>query len=125
MHLLSSMEMTGSNCTLECPRVLKHHCQTFPTTPFKFVVETPAGYEDKVYLSHVKIQLLNGIDLPIRTHELQDAVKILGFYHFLDSLKSDHVKEMIKIGIGWVDRMKTGKLLRRDAWMSFFTQLVP
>ena len=32
---------------------------------------------------------------------------------------------MIKKGANWVDRMKTGKLPRRDAWMSAFAQLLP
>jgi hypothetical protein len=32
---------------------------------------------------------------------------------------------MIKKGFDWVDRMNTGKLLRRDAWMSVFVLLLP
>ena len=74
---------------------------------------------------HAKIPQPNGIDLPIRTHELEDAVKMLGFYHSLDASKSDYVKEMIKEGVAWVDRMNTGKLPRRDAYVSFFAQLLP
>ena len=50
---------------------------------------------------------------------------MLGFYHSLGASKSNHVKEMIKKGIDWVNRVKTGKLPRRDAWMSFFAQLLP
>ena len=49
---------------------------------------------------------------------------MLGFYHFLDVSKSDHVKEMIKHMIDSVDRMNTGKLPRRDDWMSFFAKLL-
>ena len=55
------------------------------TFPYEVVVETPAGEEDKVYPSHVNIPQLNGTDLPIRTHELEDAVKMLGFYHSFDA----------------------------------------
>ena len=73
-----------------------------------------------MYPSHAKIPQPHGIDLPIQTHELEDAVKILGFYHSLDTPKSDHTKEMIKKRIDWVDRMNTRKPPRRDAWMSFF-----
>ena len=52
--------------------------------------------------------------------------KYLAFtYHSLDAPKSDHVKETIKKGIYWVERMNTGKLPRRDAWTSFFVQLLP
>jgi hypothetical protein len=32
---------------------------------------------------------------------------------------------MIKKGANWVDMMKTGRLPRRDAWMSVFAQLLP
>ena len=94
-------------------------------SPYEVVFETPTGEEDKVYPSHVKIPQSNGINLPIRTHGLEDAVKMLGFYHSLDASKSDHVKEMIKKRISWADRTKTGKLPRRDAWMSFFAQILP
>ena len=95
-----------------------------PDALHKVVVETPEGEEDKVYPLHVNIPQPTGTDLPIQTHELEDAVKTLGFYHSLYSLKSDHVKEMIKKGIDWVDRMNTRKLPRRDIWMSFFAQLI-
>ena len=71
-----------------------------PNALREVVVETPAREEDKVYPSHAKIPQPHGIDLPIQTHELEDAVKICGFYHSLDASKSDHVKEMIKRGIG-------------------------
>ena len=56
---------------------------------------------------------------------MEDAVKTLGFYHSPDASKSDHVKEMIKKGIDWVNRTNTGKPPRRDTWMIFFTQLLP
>ena len=32
---------------------------------------------------------------------------------------------MIKEDSNWVDRTNTGKIPRRDAWMSFFAQLLP
>ena len=60
--------------------------------------------QGNVYPSHVKIPQPNGINLPIRTHELEDTVKMLGFYHSIDAPKSNHVKEMIKKGVDWVDR---------------------
>ena len=95
------------------------------TPPHEVVVETPAGEEDNVHPSHVKIPQPNGIDLPIRTHELEDAVKMLGFYQSFVTSKIDHVKELIKKGVDWVDRMKRGKLPMRDALMSLFAQLLP
>ena len=89
-------------------------------SPYEVVVETPAKEEDKVCPSHAMIPQPNGTDLQIRTCELEDAVKMLGFCHSLGAPKSDHAKEMIEKGLDWVDRMKTGKLPRRDTWMSFF-----
>ena len=50
-----------------------------PDSPYEVVTETPEGEEDKVYPSHVKIPQPNGIDVPIWTHGLEDAVKMLGF----------------------------------------------
>ena len=32
---------------------------------------------------------------------------------------------MVKKGVDWVDKMNTGKVPYRDAWMSFFAQLLP
>ena len=90
----------------------------FATSPHGVVVETLAGEEEKVYLSHVNIPQLNGIAFPIRTHDLEDAVKMLGFKNSLDASTSDHVKDIIKKGIDWMDMTKTRKLPRRDAWMS-------
>ena len=49
--------------------------------------------KDKVYPSHVKIPQQGEIDLPIRTHKLEDAVEMIGFYHSLDASKSNHVKK--------------------------------
>ena len=78
-----------------------------------------------MYPLHIKLSQPNGIGLPIQTHELEDTFNMLGFYHSLDASKSDHVKEMIKHMIDSVDRMNTGKLPRRDDWMSFFSHLLP
>ena len=45
--------------------------------PHEVVAETPAGVEDNGYPSHVKIPQPNGINLQIRTHELEDAERYL------------------------------------------------
>ena len=61
------------------------------TAPYEVVVETPTGEEDNVYALHVMIPHPNGTDLPIPTPELEDAVKLLGFYHSLDVSDNTHV----------------------------------
>ncbi len=61
-----------------------------------------------MYRLYRKVPQPNGFDLTIQTHGLEDAVKMLGFYHSLDASKSDRIKELIKKGIDWVDRMNTG-----------------
>ena len=83
-----------------------------PDTPYKVVTETPEGEEDKVYPVYVKEPQPNGPDFPIQIHDLKDAVKMLGFYHYLDAKKSGHIKEMIKKETDWVDQIGTGKLPR-------------
>ena len=67
----------------------------FLYAPREVIVKTPEVEKDKVYPSHSKIPTPNGIGLPIRTHELEDAVKMLAFYHSLDASKIDHVKELL------------------------------
>ena len=69
---------------------------------------------------HVTVKQRDRSHRPIMTHDLDDAVKMLGFYYSLDVGKSQHVKEMVKKGIDWVDKINTRKVPCRDAWMSFF-----
>ena len=40
---------------------------------------------------------------------------MLGFYYSLNAKKSEHVKEMVKKGVDWVDKMSTNKGPCRDA----------
>ena len=68
---------------------------------------------------HVTVKQPDGSRKPIQTHDLEDAVKMLGFYYSLDAGKSQHVKEMVKKGIDWVDKMNIRKVPCRDAWMIF------
>ena len=83
----------------------------------------PDGSEYKAP-AHVTVKQPDGSRQPIRTHDLEDAVKMLGFYYSLDAENNEHVKEMVKKGIDWVDKMNTRKVPCRDAWMSFFAQLI-
>ena len=50
-----------------------------PDTPHDVVVAIAEGEEDQVYPLHVKIPQPSGTDLPIRTHELENAEKCLAF----------------------------------------------
>ena len=75
--------------------------------------------------AHVTVKQPDGSRKPIMTHDLEDGLKMLGFYYSLDAKKSQHVKEMVKKGIDWVNKMNTKKVPCRDAWMSFFAQLLP
>ena len=58
-----------------------------PAASYEVIVKTPAGEEDMVYPSHAKIPQPSGIGLPIWTHGLEDAVKMLGFYQSMDASK--------------------------------------
>ena len=49
-----------------------------------------------VYPAHVTIPHPDGSRKPIKTHDLQDTVKILGFYHSLDPKDNPHIKEMVQ-----------------------------
>ena len=75
----------------------------------------PEGCEYSVP-AHVTVKQPDGSRQPIRTHDMEDAVKMLGFYYSLDAKKSEHVKGMVKKGIDWVDKMNTSKVLRTPPW---------
>ena len=100
-----------------------------PEPQCEITIPTPEGQDDLVCPSHVSVPQPHGSSLPICTHEITNAVKMLGYYHSLDAKKSKHVEEIIAKGVDLVNRLSTekgtGKLLRRDGWMNLFAQLMP
>ena len=80
LFLLTYKWMRGHDC-------LKTLCG-LPDAPYKVVRETSKGEEDRVYPPHVTVPQPNGPDLPIRTHKLKDAVKMIGVYHSPGAKKS-------------------------------------
>ena len=96
-----------------------------PSIGHEFVVNGPNGEQPVVHPAHVTIPQPDGSNAPIRTHDLKDAVKMLGFYHALDPKEHPHVDAMVKKGVDWVDKIATGNLHPRDVWMGFFAQILP
>ena len=92
---------------------------------YEFVIDGPNGAQPVAYPAHVRILQLDGTKKPTRTHKLKDAVKMLGFYHSLNPEEHPHVKEMVKKGVNWVDKVSTRHLPPREVWMGFFAQILP
>ena len=75
--------------------------------------------------SHISIPQPDGSTAPIPTRDVTEATEMLGvfFKPLGDSL--DHIKEMCAKGYEWADRLDLRPLPPRDAWLSFFLQLLP
>ena len=75
--------------------------------PHEVVAETPNREEDKGYPSHAKIPQPTGVDFPIWRHELEDAVKMLGFITLWIPQQVTISRRKLQKGIDLVDRMNT------------------
>ncbi len=80
---------------------------------------------DTMYASHFIIPQLEGTEMPIITHDVTTASKMLGD-HFSPAGNSPmHVKHMVQKGLDWVDCLCTKPVSQGDAWLSSFLQLFP
>jgi hypothetical protein len=80
---------------------------------------------DEMLPSHVTIPQPTGSDLPIITHEVTTASKMLGVHFSLAGNSATHVENMIQKGLDWVDCLRTRPVSRWGAWLSFYLQLFP
>jgi hypothetical protein len=80
---------------------------------------------DAIYPAHIIIPQLGGTEMPIITHDVTTALKMLGV-HFSPAGNSPmHVEHMVQKGLDWVDCLRTKPVSRGGAWLSFFLQLFP
>ncbi len=75
--------------------------------------------------SHITIPQPVGHDIPIITHDVTTASKMLGVHFSLAGNSLTHVEHMVQKGLDWVDCLCTKPLPSRDSWLSFHMQLVP
>jgi hypothetical protein len=81
--------------------------------------------DGKMRLSHILIPHPEGPDLPIVTHNVHTASKMLGVHFSPAGNSTTHVDNMVQKGLNWVDCLRTKPVRRNDAWLNFFLQLFP
>ncbi len=75
--------------------------------------------------SHITIPQPTGPNLPIITHEVTTASKMLGVHFSLAGNSATHVENMVQKGLDWVDCLRTRPVSRWDTWLSFYLQFFP
>ncbi len=80
---------------------------------------------DAMYPSHIIIPQLDCMEMPIITHDVTTASKMLGVHFSLAGDSPMNVEHMVQKGLDWVDCLRTKPVSRGDAWLSFFLQLFP
>jgi hypothetical protein len=81
--------------------------------------------EEQMHPSHITIPQPKGPALPIVTHDVSTASKMLGVHFSPAGNSLTHVENMVQKGLDWVDCLRTKPVSRNDAWLSFYLQLQP
>jgi hypothetical protein len=71
--------------------------------------------EGQMIPSHISIPQPEGPDIPIITHDVYTASKMLGVHFSPAGNSSVHVENMVQKGLDWVDCLKTKPVSRTDA----------
>ncbi len=79
---------------------------------------------DKTLPLHITIPQLDGSSVPIVTHDVTTALKVLGVNFTPAGNCLIHVEQMVQKGLDWAERLRT-KPPRQNAWLSFYLQLLP
>jgi hypothetical protein len=79
----------------------------------------------RTYPLQISIPQPNSLDVPIETHDVTTASKMLGIQFSLAGNSSTHVEHIIQKGVDWVDCLHTKPVSRGDAWLSFYLHLFP
>jgi hypothetical protein len=75
--------------------------------------------------SHICIPQPLGPPVPIVTHDVTTASKMLGIHFPPAGNSAVHVEHMVQKGLDWVDSLRTKPVVSGDAWLSFYLQLYP
>jgi ribonuclease HI len=80
---------------------------------------------DLLQPSHISIPQPLGPPVPIVTHDVSTASKMLGVHFSPAGNSAVHVEHMVQKGLDWVDSLRTKPVASGDAWLSFYLQLYP
>jgi hypothetical protein len=83
---------------------------------------TEAG---RTYPSHISIPQPVGPDVPIETHDVLTASKMLGVHFSPAGNSITHVNHMVEKGLDWVACLRSKPVSQRDVWLSLYFQLFP
>ena len=62
---------------------------------------------DAIYPAHIIIPQLGGTEMPIITHDVTTALKMLGVHFSPAGNSPTHIKHMVQKGLDWVDFLCT------------------
>jgi hypothetical protein len=74
---------------------------------------------------HISILQPVGLDIPIETHDVLTASKMLGVHFSPAGNSITHVNHMVEKGLNWIECLRSKPVSQRDAWLSLSFQLFP
>jgi hypothetical protein len=83
---------------------------------------TEAG---RTYPLHISFPQPVGPDIPIETHDVLTASKMLGVHFSPAGNSITHVDHMVEKGLDWVECLRSKPVSQRDAGLSLYFQLLP
>jgi hypothetical protein len=75
--------------------------------------------------SHITIPQPQEPDVPIVTHDVPTASKMLGVHFSPSGQSTTHIDQMVQRGLDWIDCLCTKPIIQQDVWTSFYMQLYP
>ncbi len=78
---------------------------------------TEAG---RTYPLHISIPQPVGPNVPIETHDVSTASKMLGVHFSRSGNSITHVDHMVEKGLDWVECLWSKLMSQRDAWLSLY-----
>ncbi len=81
--------------------------------------------DGRLLLSHITKPQPQGPDVPIVTHDVSTASKMLGVHFSPSGQSTTHISQMVQRGLDWIDCLCTKPLIQQDVWTSFYMQLYP
>ena len=74
---------------------------------------------------HITIPQPGGSSVPIVTHDVTTSSKVLGVNFTPAGNCLIHIDQVVQKGLDWAERLRTKPVLRCDAWLSIYLQLLP
>ncbi len=80
---------------------------------------------DRTLPLHITIPQPDGSSIPIVTHDVMTALKVLGVNFTPAGNCLIHVEQVVQKGLDWAECLRTKPIPRHNEWLSFYLQLLP